>query len=239
MPLSEVSESMCFRGLSLRALLAVAGIALAFPIRGFAAAQLAAGAKTSAQPTSTNPQQRQLQITFDPAVVPADSTPSTPDYNVTSFKLSVSYDAMKLKFKGVEFIDPYEGTLVDLHVPGEITLAGEAPFDETQPGDVNLFSINFELRSTAPTAFDDTLHITIFADPTQGDFITGTPAFGPPVTTDPGHIEETALVGSFNQFAAEIAGEAAVPIPSVLPAAVCLFGIVAARRWVARPRRLV
>ena len=60
-----------------------AGIAAVFPVRTYGAAQLAAGAKTSAQPTATNPQQRQLQITFDP-----ETEGGNGPYNVTSFQLS-------------------------------------------------------------------------------------------------------------------------------------------------------
>jgi hypothetical protein len=213
-------------------MLVLASLELLFPIHVFAAAQLAAGAKTSAQPTSTNPQQRQLQITFDPAVVPADETPSTPDYNVTSFQLSVSYDSTKLTFLGVDFIDPYAPTLIKFTTPGEITLGGSAPFGMTEPGDVNLFLINFKLKDTI--TLDDTLHITIFADSSQGDFITGTPKLGDPLTTQDG-IQETALVGSLNQFTAELAA----PTPSVLPAGGCLLGVLATWRLVASRRRSV
>src|SRR5438270_12704245 len=86
----------------------------------FGAAQLAAGAKTSAAPTSTNPQQRQLQITFDPTFV---NTENTADYHLDDFQLSVQYDATKLKVDSIFFVDPFTENQTILTAP---SLAGPA-----------------------------------------------------------------------------------------------------------------
>jgi hypothetical protein len=193
-------------------MLVVAGVTLAFPIRGFAAAQLAAGAKTSAQPTSTNPQQRQLQITFDPR----------DELNVTGFQLSVWFDASKLEALDLNFVDPYTKAPSPLfqidNTDGLITyIKGAAPVEQTKTGDVNIFYVDFHLKNGV-TFDQDLLDIKIFADKSRGDFIEVTdPAFpNDPIqlTVDKnasglGGIAATELVGTFNDFAA------AVPLPQV------------------------
>src|SRR5438309_7151006 len=82
----------------------------------FGAAQLKAGAKTSAQPTSTNPQIRACQLTFDPDLIAdaaggggggATTQPTNPDYHVNAFQLSVKYDQTKVQLDDLLFIAPF------------------------------------------------------------------------------------------------------------------------------------
>src|SRR2546423_13212323 len=91
-----------FRSLFVTPLCGVMAIWFATP--AFGAAQLAAGAKTSAQPTATNPQQRQLQITFDPEFI---TTTTAPDYHLDNFQLSVQYDQSKLTVGSLFFVPPF------------------------------------------------------------------------------------------------------------------------------------
>jgi hypothetical protein len=217
---------MTFRGLFRVSMLAVAGIASAFPIQGFAAAQLAAGAKTSAQPTSTNPQQRQLQITFDPR----------DELNVTAFQLSVSFDASKLEALDLKFIDPYAQAPTPPQTDntnGLITyIKGAAPVDQTKTGDVNIFYVDFYVKEGV-SLDKDLLDIKIFADKSRQDFIEVTdPAFpNDPIheTVDKspsglGGISETELIGTFNDFAAE------VPLPATWCGGLALALMVALYR---------
>src|SRR5256885_3287745 len=99
---------------------------LAVPLFGYGAAQLAAGAKTSARPTSTNPQLRQMQITFDPDVlVGGGDAVGIPSYNVTSFQLSVKFDQQFVSvLPAVQFVGPYTQTVV---IPGATDLGVPPP----------------------------------------------------------------------------------------------------------------
>jgi hypothetical protein len=212
-------------------MLAVAGVSLAFPVRSFGAAQLAAGATTSAQPTSTNPQQRQLQITFDPRG----------DFNVTSFQLSVMFDPTFLEAMDLQFVDPYtqttgHGPLTIDNTTGMISfIAGQAPVEQTQGGDVNIFLVNFQyLRDD--TTFDDPFLIKIFASEANNDFIGLTQPDAPTAhflvkpTDDPG-IAPTVLFKSFNELAAEVA-----PMPQAWIGGVVLGSLVLLRRMIRRRR---
>jgi hypothetical protein len=227
---------------------AVIAAAAALPLRSFAAAQLAAGAKTSAQPTSTNPQQRQLQITFDPETEGGS-------FNVTSFQLSVQFDPTKVQVSSqsdIQLVGPYTD-------PGMITetsegvnapppsggssssvidnqggfvnfIGGHAPVGNTMPGDVDIFSIIFTL--TGGTSFDDPLFFKIFGNPGNNDFVGGTDPNNPSntTTTPAAQVIPTILIGSFNQFANQIAQGPAggVPLPGALWTGVMAAGVVIA-----------
>jgi hypothetical protein len=235
------------RLLSVSLVCAAIGIA-ASPVCSFGAAQLAAGAKTSAQPTATNPQQRQLQITFDP-----ETEGGNGPYNVTSFQLSVQFDPTKVQVASqsdIQLVGPYTdpGPITEVgegenppppsggstssvinNVGGFVRfIVGQAPVGNTQPGDVDIFSIIFTL--TGGTTFDDPLFFKIFADPAFGDFIGGTNPNDPSdtVTTPAGLVVPTILQGSFNQFANQIAQGPAggVPLPAGLWAGAAAAGIV-------------
>src|SRR5206468_6108646 len=103
-------------------------VGLGFPVWSRGAAQLAAGATTSAQPTSVIPSVRKMQLTFDPDVEATSDVPGTRiggPYNVTAFQLSVQFDASKVhvaSLSDIQFIAPYDETVV---IP--IGLAGEVP----------------------------------------------------------------------------------------------------------------
>jgi hypothetical protein len=229
----------------------VAVAAAAFPVRSFAAAQLAAGAKTSAQPTSTNPQQRQLQITFDPENEGGS-------FNVTSFQLSVQFDPTKVQVSSqsdVQLVGPYTNPLTEIseseggpppsgqsnssvinNQTGFVSfIGGQAPVGNTQPGDVDIFSIIFTLPDT--TSFDDLLFFKIFGDPGNNDFVGGTDPNDPSntTTTPAASVIPTILQGSFNQFANQVAQGPAggVPLPGAL-----WTGAIAAAVVIALARRL-
>jgi hypothetical protein len=223
---------------------ALAGAFLAIllaPSFSYGAAQLAAGARTSAAPTSTNPQQRAIQISFDPEIEASSS------FNVDSFRLSVQYDFTKIDVGpgDINFIGPFTETnntlfsptgpgiaassfAADFSTPGIIgNIAGNAPLALTQPGDVFLFSINFTLKPNV-SFNDDILTFTIFANST-GDFIHGTDPNNPNNTAESTGVDviPTVLVGTYNQLAAQ------VPLPSVFPAGALAVGLLAI--WRRRP----
>jgi len=154
---------------------------LAFAFNTFAAAQLAAGAKTSAAPTSTNPQIRQMQISFDPDVAPLEPQvhPNVGNYAVTSFQLSVSYDPNLVTVKQLNFLAPYQltaGTQPQNDAAAGIisTINGNAPIAAvagTAGQHVDIFTIDFTLNNGV--SFSTPLPFTIFGA-VNNDFITGT-----------------------------------------------------------------
>jgi hypothetical protein len=229
---------------------------LAAPLFSYGAAQLAAGAKTSARPTSTNPQIRQMQITFDPDVLGGEDG-GIPSFNVTSFQLSVKFDAPFVDvLPAVQFVGPYTqtpgGTIGEVGADGVPPpagpatgavidpaaglisfIAGQAPVGNTQPGDVDIFLVNFQLKLGVP--LDQVLTFTIFADPTKGDFIDGTdPLTGQVVHTEAASVIPTTITGSFNDFTNQVNGGASVPLPmgggAGAVAAVLLAGMYYGRR---------
>jgi hypothetical protein len=227
----------------LRALLVFAWT-LVFPIRSYAAAQLAAGAKTSAQPTSTNPQQRQLQLTFDPG---------DGHDHVTSFELTVQFDPATMyiaSLADIQLVDPYNGfgngnggnalppPIIDNQDGLIMHIQGSAPIDKTQGGDVNIFSINFHLKDGVSLS-DTPLFFQINAKGDH-DYIGFTDPDNPSgpevkVTGDGlavnGAIEATTLVGTFNQLAAEVS-----PVPQAFWAGLALGGLIVLRKGLARLR---
>lgn len=205
-------------------------LAFAVTDRSYAAAQLRAGARTSAQPTSTNPQLRQIQLTFDPDVVP-DANATTPldsPYAVTGFRLSVKYDPQSVSVQDVLFVPPFVETVgseaaattgtpgqnyVNDPAAGLVTfIQGAADVKNVPAGqDVNIFAMDFVLSRT--TSFDTPLTFTIFANPTTGDFIEGTNPSQPgdQITTFPAGITPTTLVLTFNQATDLVNG---TPLPT-------------------------
>jgi hypothetical protein len=191
----------------------------------YGAAQLASGAKTSAQPTSTNPQIRSCQITFDPGV---------PLYSLTSFKLSVQYDAQFLTVNDIQFIDPFVqtnavGTISNFDVAPTITIDSVAGLisgiaghtsDVSRPGeDVNIFLVDFTLKSDVP--LDTVLTFTIFADGPKGDFVAGTD----PLTGD---VLVTGAAPTTIQFAYNDPADFVVlgaPLPSTAVAGIAILGL--------------
>jgi hypothetical protein len=153
--------------------------ALALPSLSYGAAQLKAGAKTSAQPTSTNPQLRQIQITFDPDVVPDEATPDGGSFNVTGFQLSVQFSpgvVSVMSSSDIKLAAPYSNSISTDSVgagPAATTtgpfngsglvsaIGGQAPVGATSPGDVNIFSITFTLNSDV--SLDQLMSFTIYA----------------------------------------------------------------------------
>lgn len=151
----------------------------ALPSLSHGAAQLRAGATTSAQPTSTNPQLRQIQITFDPDVIP-DEVSTTGSFNVTGFQLSVQFDpgvVSVMSSNDIRLAAPYSDSSSTASVgagPAATTtggpfnssglvsaIGGQAPVGATSPGDVNIFSITFTLNSDV--SLDQLMSFTIFA----------------------------------------------------------------------------
>lgn len=216
---------------------------IAFAPQAFAAAQLKAGAKTSAQPTATNPQQRQLQITFDPVqFTPGEGSegdPNTDDFRMNDFRLSVQYDPTVLSVQSIFFVPPFteNGVITDslasLAGPqastplgqqamffnnnpqtGFITnITGSANPNNVPPGDVNNFVVNFILNTGV--SLDTPLFIRIFGG--VGDYVLGTdPTNGDQLLSTPPDIQETILNLSFNQLAQAAAGPggASTPLPS-------------------------
>ena len=235
---------------------------LAAPLFSYGAAQLAAGAKTSAQPTSTNPQIRQMQITFDPDLLVGDGNGDAvtiPSYNVTSFQLSVKFDQQFVSvLPAVQFVGPYTQTPPVIPGVGELGtdgvpppagpatgavidqtnglisfIAGQAPVANTQPGDVDIFLVNFQLNPGV--SLDQLLTFTIFANAANGDFIQGTdPATGQTAFSDAAHVIPTTIVASFNDLTNQVnGGGSSVPLPSGAAAgalAILLLGAHYARR---------
>jgi hypothetical protein len=252
---------MCFRKVT--AAVVLVSLAALSPVLAYGAAQLAAGAKTSAQPTSTNPSIRQMQLTFDPDVELPGAVTGGP-YNVTDFQLSIQFDPTKVHVAGpsdVQFVGPYTETPLSESGPSLVDplsaspantpasnvqidnvngfvhfISGFAPVGQTQGGDVNIFLINFMLNGS--TSLNDPLTFTIFGDPTRNDFIAGTNPNNPQDTafTPAAGIIPTTITGSFNQFAAQIAAAAAASAP--LPAALGWPAIVAVALVAASASRL-
>ena len=187
-------------------------LALLFAQSTRAAAQLASGAKTSAQPTSTNPQIRQMQITFDPDIVPLSQN-AHPNvggpYAVSSYDLSVQYDPNLVSESAVDFVAPYTMTTDFQNDPAGGFLngvAGSAPFDEvagTAGKDVNIFIVTFTLNPGVD--FNTPMSFTIFGRPNV-DFITGVdPSDNSTLTSqntaqDPNAIEPTTINLTYQQM---------------------------------------
>lgn len=224
------------------------------PIFSYGAAQLRAGAKTSAQPTSTNAQLRQIQITFDPDVIPEEGTGTeNATYNVTSFQLSVKFDPTKVQVLSQSdvqlfgpFVPPFAGPAITAtpaigvpnsnidNVAGVINfIDGKTTLGQSSPGDVNIFTVTFNLLGT--TTLDDLLTFTILGDPApkddseSPDFITGTdPLTGFTLTSFGRDITPTTITSSFKGFAAQIAAAGGgVPLPTGFLAGSILLGSLA------------
>lgn len=177
------------------------------------AAQLASGAKTSAAPTSTNPQIRQMQISFDPDVAPLDvaAHPDVGNYAVTSFQLSVQYDPSAVAVKQVNFLAPYQltaGTQPQNNAAAGIvsTINGQAPLAAvaaTAGQHVDIFTIDFTLNNGI--SFNTPLSFTIFGA-VNSDFITGTdPSDNSQLTStntqqNPTAIEPTTINMTYQQM---------------------------------------
>lgn len=229
---------------------------LAAPSLTYGAAQLRAGATTSAQPTAAvGTALRQMQITFDPevAVDPAASTLPPPTFNVTSFQLTVKYDATKLTVSNsnIQFIDPYSQTPVIIAgegagpasgsasnafidpTTGTISfISGQAPVGASSPGDVNIFSIFFTLKST--TLNTDGLTFSILADATHNDFIQGTNPNDPNPQTNKAtsfgaDVVPTTITTSF--AAVQAAQANSVPLPAGTIPCASMLGLLVVRYW--------
>ena len=154
-------------------LTAAAGVL--FPQISQAAAQLHAGAKTSAAITATSPAARQIQMTFDPDIVGNATSGNYPLY-VQSFQLGLSWDSTYLSYVpgSLTYIDPFYNPSES--TPSATTIAtlsgiqGAASSDSLVPGDVNLFSAWFQLQPGVP--LDQIVSVT-FGAQSQDDYITG------------------------------------------------------------------
>ena len=138
------------------------------PSNAKAAAALASGATTSARPTSLNPVIHQMQITFDPGAA---------NLNVQSFQLDVAYDSKKvfLVSNSTKFIAPFSQVSAGFDNPAAAVItgvAGQAPRPLTVPGDVDLFSMIFQMQPGVP---DTTLVDFSFGDITNNpaNFVLG------------------------------------------------------------------
>lgn len=134
----------CFKRASVIASLFV--LVSLVPSSAHAAAALASGAKTSARPTSLNPVVHQMQITFDPGAA---------NLNVQSFQMDVLYDASKVFLvpNSTKFIAPFSqvsGGTNDAAAGVIVGVAGQAPRPLTIPGDVDLFSMIFQMKPGVP-----------------------------------------------------------------------------------------
>jgi hypothetical protein len=106
----------------------ILGLMIAGAQRTYGAAQLKSGAKTSAKPTSTNPEEREIQITFDPAAS-GSSVVQDPGYDVDAFQLSVSYDPTLMTLQDVNLLTPFQnpaagGGVVTLVSPDDTPATG-------------------------------------------------------------------------------------------------------------------
>ena len=235
---------------SFRAIAPVAALCSLFLVQSsLGLAQLAAGAKTSARPTATNPQLRQCQITFDPAIVDASSVST---YALTNFKLSVQYDPALVTVQDVVFLLPYvENTpLIPGATPAAQPGAASAFFTNDNkngiignisasalptsvpPGqDVDIFYVDFILNRGVPTTTP--LPFTIFANPATSDFTQGTdPTTGAKVTTPPtGVVEPTTIDFSFDQSTAIANG---TPLPGGAAAGMITIGLLGGAAYLRR-----
>jgi len=208
----------------------------------YAAAQLKAGAKTSAAPTSTNPEEREIQITFDPDITPADDV-TDPGYDVDAFQLSVSFDASLMTVGSINGSGPFNDISSTTENPvyisaaqpasvssGLLDISGDTGEDPTAagPGDVNIFSITLN----SDVSFDTALNFSIFGsdDPNDEsdsdagvaspsfsscDFIQGyDPSTGQYATTYGSNITPTSLTTTFNQATQATSGGASAPLPA-------------------------
>lgn len=218
-----------------RRLILAAGLScLGLPVSVYAAAQLAAGATTSARVTATNPQLRQIQMTFDPAIAPLSTGPF---YNVTGFSLSLTWDSNVLTYVpgSLQYCAPFSPvTYQPVSSPGQLkNIAGEADPSMTSPGDVDLFSAWYQLQPNVPA--NSLVSVTVQAlDNT--DFIEGGNSF------DPGNPQLSVTSVGPNQIQPATATGAvgAVPLPAgVWGGLVALSALVctAARksRWILSP----
>ena len=215
---------------------------LAFsPSQAHAAAALAKGL-TSAAVTSTDPQQRQIQLIFDPSI--SGPGPNTA-LNVQAFDLSVSFDMTKLDVTKVSFVAPFiptgsgkgnddeseDGSEHEKHGGGNLSLqdvTAFAPPKLTMPGDVNLFSATFTLKPGV--SIDTPLTFTFGAGP--NGFLIGVDPnnhFKPTLYTAD-QIVSTTIVAS-------VAQGQITPLPPVLAMSGAglagLFGLT----WLNRRRR--
>jgi archaellum component FlaG (FlaF/FlaG flagellin family) len=174
----------------------------------YAAAQLKAGAKTSAAPTSTNPQERAIQITFDPAVIPdseTDGPPTDTGYDVNAFQLSVSFDSSLMTVGSINGVGPFNDVSSTPENPpsdistaqpadlssGLLDISGDTGDDPTAagPGDVNIFSVTFILNSDV--SFDTALNFSIFGsdDPNTDNPESDAGVAGPDCAFDADYIQ--------------------------------------------------
>jgi hypothetical protein len=221
----------------------------------YAAAQLRAGAKTSAAPTSTNPQQRAIQITFDPVVTPDSESgppPNDPGYDVDAFQLSVGYDSNLMTIGSVDMVSPFGTPSISAGISaavvpgGTLSVSGDTGNDPTAagPGDVNIFSVTFILNSDV--SFDQALNFSIFgsngtpselvgASPSQNtgsDFIEGyDPLTGQYLDTFGSDITPTFITTTFNQATQATGGGSSAPLPAGAWAGMLALGCCG---WMAR-----
>jgi hypothetical protein len=139
--------------------IALAAIAVAWPTQSFALAALAAGAKTSAKITATNPIQRTIQVNADP-------------FAVTSFGLSMLYPKDKLTIVEIIGLNGYfvsDSSSLDLGVrvfgnyegPIVTGLNPTPPLEE-----VDVYGIIFRLNADLPLDTILNFHVSH-----PGDFI--------------------------------------------------------------------
>jgi hypothetical protein len=124
--------------------LAAASAVALMPRTTFAARQKAMGL-TSGAITATNPTQHQMQLIFDPGAL---------SLNVQAFQLGVQYDSSVLDIVPGSFmnvnpfqLDTQKGPIITPNLIDHIS--GSALRTATVPGDVNLFTITFQLKSDA------------------------------------------------------------------------------------------
>jgi hypothetical protein len=188
---------------------------LAVAPNSYAAAQLKAGAKTSAQPTSTNPSLRQIQITFDPSISPGIVVDN--GYDVDAFQLSVSYPANLMTVSDVELVNPFinggnaagpgaspattpETGYVNDPVGGTISdISGVTPTNTAAgPGDVNIFYVDFTLDPGV--SFDQELDFSLYANAANGDYISGyDPSTLSSTSTGADGIQSASVATTFNE----------------------------------------
>ena len=245
--------------------LCVALLSLVLTHFSYGAAQLAAGALTSARPTSTNPQIRACQITFDPLMSagasPGATTVPLSTLALTNFKLSVQYDPSLLTVNDVKFLLPYveHNPLTTIGATPGAAVGGTSQFFTTTvvnsnvailgnisgftfptsvPAgqDVDIFLVDFTLNEGV--SMNTPLPITIFANPQTGDFTQGTdPNTGQVVTTPPtGVVVPTFINFTFNEDSALAAG---VPLPRSAAAGMVTLALLAGFGVVRRRRALV
>ena len=198
-----------------------------------AAAQLKAGAKTSAAVTATNPALRQIQMTFDPEIVSSVLTLDL--YNVQSFDLGLTWDPTLITYVpgSVSYIAPFAAPVTGAGptlAPGVLSgITGTAPRASTVPGDVDLFSAWFQLKPGIP--IDKVVSVTFTAIDST-DFIHGIN------TLDPNNpaMDVTAMgpVQVESATASGAVGVAAVPLPSGAGAGLAALAVLIPLRLLKR-----